>query len=78
MSNPKAAERMALWAIELIEFDIQYRLRTAIKVQVVVNFIVEFINMEDQGVKEYPQWSIHMDGSSNKQACEAGIVLFSP
>ena len=47
MSNPKAAERMALWAIELIEFDIQYRLRTAIKVQVVVNFIVEFINMED-------------------------------
>ena len=31
MSSPKAAERMALWAIELSEFNIQYRLRTAIK-----------------------------------------------
>ena len=25
MSSPEAAERMALWAIELSEFDIQYR-----------------------------------------------------
>ena len=25
MSNPKAAGRMALWAIELSEFDVQYR-----------------------------------------------------
>ena len=63
MSNPKAAERMALWAIELIEFDIQYRLRTAIKVQVVVNFIVEFTNVEDQRGKkvssvEYPHGRI--------------------
>ena len=63
MSNPKAAERMALWAIELIEFDIQYRLRTTIKVQVVVNFIVEFTNMEDQRGKkvslvEYPHGRI--------------------
>ena len=25
MSSPEAAKRMALWAIELSEFDIQYR-----------------------------------------------------
>ena len=25
MSNPEAARRMALWAIELSEFDVQYR-----------------------------------------------------
>ena len=25
MSSPEAAERMALWAIELSEFDVQYR-----------------------------------------------------
>ena len=46
MSNPEDAERMALWAIKLSEFDIQYRLRTAIKGQVVADFIVEFTNME--------------------------------
>ena len=31
MSNPEAAGRMALWAIELSEFDVQYRLRTIVK-----------------------------------------------
>ena len=39
MSSPKAAGRMALWAIELSEFDVQYRPRTAIKGQIVADFI---------------------------------------
>ena len=34
--------------------------------------------MDDQGAEEYPQWSIHMVGSSNKQAGGVGIVLCSP
>ena len=42
MSSPKAAGRMALWAIELSEFDVQYRPRTAIKGQVVADFIAEY------------------------------------
>ena len=54
MSNPEATERITLWAIELSEFDIQYRPRTTIKGQMVANFITEFTNMEDQGAKEYP------------------------
>ena len=47
------------------------------KWQVVTNFIMEFINMEVQGEGEYPQWSIHTDGPSNRQASGAGIVLCS-
>ena len=54
MSNPEAAGRLALWAIELSEFDIQYRLRIAIKGQVVVDFIAEFTNGEDKGADECP------------------------
>ena len=46
MSNPEAAGRMTLWVIELSEFDIQYRPCTAMKGQVVVDFIAEFTNME--------------------------------
>ena len=42
MSNPEAAGRMALWAIELSEFDMQYRPRTAIKGQIVADFIAEY------------------------------------
>ena len=41
MSNPEFAGRMALWAIELSEFDIWYRPHMAIKGQVVANFIAE-------------------------------------
>ena len=77
MSNPEAAKRMALWAIELSEFDIQYRPCTTMKGQVVANFIVEFTNMEGQGAEKHPQWSIHMNGSSNRQADDAGIMIHS-
>ena len=66
MSNPKVAEQMALWAIELSEFDIQYHLCITVKGQVVVDFIAEFTNMEGQGAEKRPQWSIHMDESSNR------------
>ena len=77
MNSPKAVGRMALWAIELSEFDIQYRPRTAIKGLVVVDFIVEFILMDGQGVEMILQWNIYTDGSSNRQAGGAGVVLFS-
>ena len=78
MSNPEAAGRLALWAIELSEFDIQYRPRTAIKGHVAADFIAEFTHDEDKGAEESPHWSIYTDGSSNKQAGGAGIVLLSP
>ena len=77
MSNPKEAGRMALLVIELSKFDIRYYPRTAIKGQVVADFIAEFINMEDQGAEEHTQWSIHMDRSSNRQAGRASVVLHS-
>ena len=66
MSSPEAAGRLALWAIELSEFDIQYRPRTAIKGQIVADFIAEFTHDEGKGATESPQWSIYTDGSSNK------------
>ena len=78
MSNPDTAGQLALWAIELSEFDIQYRPRTAIKGQVVADFIAEFTHDEDKGTEESPQWSVHTDGSSNRQAGMASVVLLSP
>ena len=78
MSNPNAIGRLALWAIELSEFDIQYCPRTAIKGQVIANFIAEFTHDEDKGAKESSQWSMHTDGSFNKQTKGAGVVLLSP
>ena len=65
-------------AIELSEFDIQYHPQTAIKGQIVADFIAEFTSSEDKGAEEFPLWSIHTDGSSNRQAMGAGVVLLSP
>ena len=66
MSNLEAAGRLALWAIELSEFDIRYSPRIAIKGQIVADFIAEFTHDEDKEVEESPFWSIYTDGSSNK------------
>ena len=48
------------------------------KGQVVTDFIMKFTNMEGRGAGEHPKWSIHTDGSSNRQAGGAGIVFHSP
>ena len=77
MSNPEAAEQMALWAIEFSEFDVQFHPSTAIKGQAVTNFIAEFTNMEGLGAEEHPQRIIHTDRSSNKQVGGASVVLHS-
>ena len=65
MSSPEATGRMALWAIELSEFDVQYRPRTAVKGQVVADFIAEYTQLEDKGAEEHRIWSIHTKESSN-------------
>ena len=78
MSNPEATGRLALWAIELSEFDFRYRPRTAIKGQVIADFIAEFTHDEDKRAEESPLWSIYTDGSFNRLTGGAGIVLLSP
>ena len=65
MSSPEAAGRMALWVIELSEFDIQYRPQTAMKGQTVVDFVAEYTQPEGQGAYGLKQWIIHTDESSN-------------
>ena len=66
MSNPEAARRLALWAIELSKFDIQYHSRTVIKGQIIADFIAKFTHDEDKEAEESPQWSIYTDRSSNR------------
>ena len=78
MSSPEAVGRMALWAIELSEFDIQYHPRTAIKGQAVADFIAEYTQLEGKGAKCLKQWIIHTDGSSNSHAGGVGVMIQTP
>ena len=78
MSSPEAAGRMALWAVELSEFDIQYSPRTAVKGQVVADFITEFTLGDGQVAEEKGQWNIYTDGFSNRRAEGASVVIQTP
>lgn len=63
--------------MELDEFDIQYRPRTAIKAQALVDFVAEFMT---GGVveEELTAWMVWIDESSNQWAGEAGVLLKIP
>ena len=74
MNKPEAAGRMVQWAIELSQFDIKYRPRTAIKAQALADFIAEFTTPGSIG----SLWTVNTDGSSTQKGGGAGIVITSP
>ena len=70
------------WAIELSEFDIRYKLKTAIKEQLLADFVMEFTSAEPskntQALTDLPIWKLSVDGNSNAQGSGAGLILTSP
>ena len=76
MNKPDAAERMVQWAIELIQFNIEYYPRIAIKVQASVDFIAEFtIPDEDNLIDKIKRWTIQTDGSSAQKRGGVGVII---
>ena len=52
MNKPEATGRLVQWAIELSQFDVEYRPRTAIKAQALADFIVEFTLLDDEKAQD--------------------------
>ncbi|XP_075670025.1 uncharacterized protein LOC142639773 [Castanea sativa] len=52
--------------------------RTAVKGQLLADFVAEFTTAKEQGAEKMPIWRIHTDGSSNKHAGGVGVVLYTP
>ena len=73
--------RLMKWAIELSEFDIRYKPKTAIKGQVLADFIMEFTSTEPvknaQTVTDPSIWKLFVDGAANAQGSGAGLILTS-
>ncbi len=81
MNKPDTVGRLIQWSIELSEFDIDYQPRTAIKAQVLADFIAEFTTKDNEPTEEDEQtskWTAHIDGSSTKNVSGIGIILKSP
>ncbi|KAL5550984.1 hypothetical protein UlMin_001160 [Ulmus minor] len=81
--KPEASGRLAKWSIELREFDIQFKPRTAIKGQALADFITEFTYTPEMSEKittqtQNSQWKLYVDGSSTETSSGAGIILVSP
>ena len=74
--------RLMKWAIELSEFDIRYKPKTAIKGQILADFVMEFTSAEPaknaQTVSNLSAWKLSVDGASNVQGSGAGLILTSP
>ena len=75
MSKPDAAGHMVQQAIELSQFDIEYRPRTTIKAQTLADFIAEFTLPNPDLEAEY--WMIYADCSSVVRLRGVGLIVTS-
>ena len=53
LSRPDTSRCLAKWALKLSEFDITYRPRSAMKAQVLADFLVEYAGL-GKGTEESP------------------------
>ena len=82
LHKPETSGRLMKWAIELSEFDIRYKPKTAIKGQVLADFVMEFTSAvpdeNAQTMTDLPIWKLSVDGALNAQGSGAGLILTSP
>jgi hypothetical protein len=91
LHNPNATSNIAKWAIELAEFEPHFVALHAIKSQVLIDFVVDWMpppsipGEPDGSTLEPPapaftgpHWALYFDGSSCKQGASAGALLLTP
>lgn len=69
---------MVKWAIELGEYNVSYRLRTAIKGQVLADFLAKLTPVEMEKNSSETEWTLHVDGSSTASSNGIGLLLTTP
>jgi hypothetical protein len=78
--------RISKWGAQLGAYDINYRPRTAIKGQVLADFIAEFTPAEMgpmwvnhvSSIQHMEGWKLYIDGASNSRGSGLGVVLTAP
>ncbi|XP_063948059.1 uncharacterized protein LOC135152159 [Daucus carota subsp. sativus] len=91
MHKPEATGRLMKWAIELGQFDLEYKPRATIKGQALADFLLEFEDDTQEWamvpyspvvepingllVEDDTWWNLHVDGAVNSDGAGVGIVL---
>ena len=79
IQNQDAMGRIMKWALELMGQGISYAPRTAIKSQVLANFIAEWTEVQmPPAVINQKYWMMYFDGSLMKKGVNVGLVFVLP
>jgi ribonuclease HI len=79
LHNQDATGRISKWALKLDALNIDFKPRTAIKSQELVEFMVEWWENQLPTPTEQPEhWVMYFDGSLKLEGVGAGVLLISP
>jgi ribonuclease HI len=77
--NPEAEGRIAKWALELMGQNITYAPRSAIKSQVLTDFVAEWTEIQTPPASiEHETWTMYFGGSVMKEGAGVGLVFILP
>jgi hypothetical protein len=79
IQNPEVEGRIAKWALELMRQNITYTPHSAIKSQVLADFVAEWTGIQTPPVSiKHEAWIMYFDGSVMKEGAGVGLVFISP
>ena len=78
VENPKATGRISKWASELRSYGLRYEPRTAIKGQVIADFLDDFSPGATEHVDQLEGWILNVNGASNGKGAGVRIVFTIP
>jgi hypothetical protein len=77
--NMDANGHIVKWAMELCPYTLGFRSRSTIKSQALVDFVVEWTDMNTPVSLTSPEhWTMYFDGSLNIDGAGAGLHFISP
>jgi hypothetical protein len=79
LNNPDATGRVSLWGITLGPWEITYQRQSAIKLQVLPDFIAEWTEAHMLELPDLSNtWTIYVDSSKCILGAGAGVILVPP
>jgi ribonuclease HI len=79
LNNPDATGHVSLWGITLGPWEITYQRQSAIKSQVLPDFIAEWTEAQMPELPDLSNcWTIYVNGSKRVLGAGAGVILVSP
>ncbi|XP_021980658.1 uncharacterized protein LOC110876804 [Helianthus annuus] len=91
LRRPELSGRLAKWAVKLGEHSLEFKARTAMKGQILADFLAEVpegegpellkweaLEREEKEKEDEAVWKLLTDGASSEEGSGAGITLISP